>query len=91
MIVSLATAKQYLRVDYDDDDRLIRKFIKTGETLCRDTLRISDDETWEPDQTVKIAVLYTVAYLYEHRENADMSELTRSLRYILSTKRKVAF
>ena len=30
-------------------------------------------------------------YLYEHRENADMDELTRMLRYILATEREVVF
>ena len=29
--------------------------------------------------------------VYEHRENADMDELTRMLRYILATEREVAF
>ena len=39
----------------------------------------------------KVAVLFAVAYLYEHREDADMDELTRMLRYILATEREVAF
>ena len=30
-------------------------------------------------------------YLYEHRENADMDELTRMLRYILATEREGVF
>ena len=38
-----------------------------------------------------LAVLFAVAYLYEHRESADMDELTRMLRYILATEREVAF
>lgn len=87
MLVTLAEAKKYLRVDYDDEDSLIRKFILTGEKLAADTLR----KVVEPTPANKVAVLYAVAYLFEHREDADMDELTKSLRYILMTEREVAF
>ena len=87
MIVSLAEAKKYLRVDYDDEDTLIRKFIHTGETITENTLRKPLTST----QINKVAVLYVVAYLFEHREDADMNELSKSLRYILSTEREAAF
>jgi len=87
MIVSLNEAKKYLRVDYPDEDSLIKKFIRTGETLTEDTLRKKLTAT----PLNKIAVLYVVAYLFEHREDADMNELTKSLRYILSTEREAAF
>ena len=87
MIVTLKEAKNYLRVDHSDDDALIRKFIHTAETLCEGTLR----KPVEPLPVNKVAALFAVAYLYEHRENADMNELTRMLRYILATEREVAF
>ena len=87
MIVTLKEAKNYLRVDHSDDDALIRKFIHTAETLCEGTLR----KPVEPLPVNKVAALFAVAYLYEHRENADMEELTRMLRYILATEREVAF
>ena len=87
MIVTLKEAKKYLRVDFEDDDSIIHKFIKTAETLCEGTLR----KPVEPLPINKVAVLFTVSYLYEHRENADMDELTRMLRYILATEREVVF
>lgn len=90
MIVSLAEAKKYLRVDYTDEDTLIRKFIRTGSELVKDTLRISEED-FEVTATVRVAVLFAVAYFFEHREDADMDELTRSLRYMLSTEREAAF
>ena len=88
MIVTLNEAKKYLRVDYPDEDSLIRKFIKSGETLVLDTLR---KESLEGTNLNRVAVLYVVAYLFEHRENADMNELTKSLRYILSAEREATF
>lgn len=87
MIVSLSEAKKYLRVDYDDEDSLIRKFILTGEALTEGTLR----KPLTDAKINKVAVLYVVAYLFEHREDADMDELTKSLRYILSAEREAAF
>ncbi len=87
MIVSLVEAKKYLRVDYDDEDSLIRKFILAAEKLCEDTLRKKVEKT----PLNKVAVLFVVAYLFEHREEADMNELTKMLRYILSAEREVAF
>lgn len=87
MLVSLKEAKKYLRVDHDDDDTIIRKFIRAAETLCEGTLR----KAVEPVPITRVAVLFAVAYLYEHRESADMDELTRMLRHILATEREVAF
>lgn len=87
MVVSLNEAKKYLRVDYDDEDSLIESFIATGERLSYDTLR--KDTSSSP--ALKIAVLFAVAYLFEHREDSDMDELTRMLRYILMSDREISF
>ena len=56
MIITLNEAKKYLRVDYTDDDTLIRKFIKTGMKLVEDTLR----KELEATPANKTAVLYVV-------------------------------
>ena len=88
MLVSLAEAKKYLRVDYTDEDTLIRKFIRTATILIKETLREEDPEV---TPTLRVACLYVVAYLYENRESADMKQLTRNLRYMLSSERKAVF
>lgn len=40
---------------------------------------------------MKVANLYAVAYLYEHREEADHKELMLSLRDLLFGVREVKF
>lgn len=90
MIVNLDEMKGYLRVDFDDDDALIENFITTGQNLCADIARLSVDEL-RAIPSSKIAVMYAVAYLYEHRENANYKELTLSLRSLLFGIRKEGF
>ncbi|GCB29509.1 phage gp6-like head-tail connector protein [Firmicutes bacterium AM29-6AC] len=90
MIVNLDEMKGYLRVDFDDDDALIENFITTGQNLCADIARLSVDELGAIPSS-KIAVMYAVAYLYEHRENANYKELTLSLRSLLFGIRKEGF
>lgn len=38
--------------------------------------------------TMRVAVLYALAYLYEHREEADHHTLTLTLRYLLFSLRE---
>lgn len=90
MIVNLDEMKGYLRVDFDDGDALIENFITTGQNLCADIARLSVDELGAIPSS-KIAVMYAVAYLYEHRENANYKELTLSLRSLLFGIRKEGF
>ena len=79
MIVTLDEMKDYLRVDFDDDDE-----------LCADISRLSQDEL-ESIPSSKIAVMYAVAYLYEHREDADYHQLAISLRSLLEGVRRSVF
>lgn len=90
MIVSLDEMKQYLRVDFDDDDMFLTDALNSAENLCADVARLSvDDFSKEP--VAKIAVMYAVAYFYEHREDADHHALTLSLRSLLFGIREEGF
>ncbi|HOO80564.1 MAG TPA: head-tail connector protein [Lachnospiraceae bacterium] len=91
MVVALETAKQYLRVDTNDEDNLINSMIGTAEKLCRDILRINEEDVLSTIPEIEIAVLYAIAYLYEHREEADHSKLMDTLRSLLSGDRKELF
>ncbi|MGO5077262.1 head-tail connector protein [Oscillospiraceae bacterium LCP25S3_E3] len=91
MQVTLESAKNYLRVDTSDDDALIKGLITTAETLVRDTSRMSDEELAPFANIVEIAELFTIAYLYEHREEADHKNLTETVKYLLFPIRKEVF
>ena len=109
-VVSLDTAKTYLRVDSSDEDALIGILLKSAEQLVMDVARLSasdwttiqkvmtdDDgnvisihtskmkpvEIIQMRELLRIAILYTVGYLYEHREEGDHHDLTLTLRSLL--------
>ena len=85
MQVTLDSAKNYLRVDSSDDDALISGLITTADTLVRETSRMSDEELAPYKEIVEIAELFTIAYLYEHRDEADHKNLTETVKYLLFT------
>ena len=91
MLVTLTEAKNYLRVDSSDDDEFIQTLILTAEQLVTDVSRLSTDYLVVQGDVVKIAELYAIAYLYEHREEADHKELILKLRNLLFGVRKEVF
>lgn len=91
MIVTLAEAKEYLRVDNHIEDTLIETLIKSAQKLCEDVSRLDTAEFEAAGDVAKIATLFTLGYLYEHREEADHHELTLRLRSLLNGIRKASF
>ena len=94
-LISLEEAKGYLRVDTADEDAMIGILISAAERLCADVARLSD-EKWEAvssdtedasllpiRETMKVAILYALGYLFEHREEADHHDLVLTLRSML--------
>lgn len=91
-MLTLEEAKNYLRVDYADDDTLITGLIATAQKLCMDVARMDDaDQFAAGGENAHTAMLYTVAYLYEHREEADHRALMLTLRALLFGIRKEGF
>ena len=102
-LISLNEAKEYLRVDSADEDAVIRSLLLSAELLARDIGRLTDD-TWsavnvdpgEDDSaelislraSLRIAILYTLGYLFEHREEADHHDLVMTLRSLLFSVRE---
>ncbi|MCW6681312.1 head-tail connector protein [Aerococcaceae bacterium NML160702] len=91
MIVALDEMKGYLRVDSNDDDTLIHSLMDSSEKLCVHIARLREDEVEKHLEELKTAILYAVAYLYEHREEADHRALTLTLRSLLFGIRKERF
>lgn len=91
MAVALEEMKNYLRVDFDDDDALIEGMVRASERICMDVARMDSADEFYAVENAKMAVLYAAAYLYEHREEADHHALALTLRALLSGSRKEAF
>lgn len=91
MIATLEEMKQYLRVDYEDDDTLIRGLMLGTVKICMDVMRTDDVEILEQCENGRIAVMYAVAYFYEHREDADHHALMLTLRALLFGDRQEGF
>ena len=92
MIVTLDEAKEYLRVEYADEDALLGGLLKAAHQICMDVARSTDEADFGADmEQAKAAVMYTVAYLYEHREEADHHELMLTLRSLLFGIRQEGF
>ena len=94
-LITLGEAKGYLRVDTADEDAMIGVLLSAAERLCVDVARLTSEQ-WEAvssdtedasltpiRETMKVAILYALGYLFEHREEADHHELTLTLRSIL--------
>ena len=91
MTVTVEEMKSYLRVDFEDDDSLIENFITASKKQCMDILRTDDEADLDAAQNGTISVMFTVAYLYEHREEADHHAMDLTLRALLFGSRKEGF
>ena len=87
-MVTLQEVKQYLRIDFEDDDTLLLSLISTAKQLVMDVGRMDEERFSENEDVVRTAMLYTVSYLYENRNNADFSKLILTLRAMLFAQRE---
>lgn len=102
-LITLDEAKTYLRVDTDADDALIGSLLLSVGRLCADVARLTEAEWTDVDAApadedgaeiislraaLRVAVYYTLGYLYEHREEADHHGLLLTLRSLLFSIRE---
>lgn len=90
-MITLDRVKEWLKVDQDDYDELTEELLQSASSVCADVLRLDSADDLEPTPLNKIALLLTMAYLFEHREDADLNELKKNLRALLEPDRKAAF
>jgi uncharacterized phage protein (predicted DNA packaging) len=90
VMLTLDEAKKYLRVDSGDEDDIIQQELDAAENLVAAVLR-KDSLEDENSPIVVVAVLYALAYLNEHREEADHHALTITLRNLLFGERDAMF
>ena len=88
MVVSLEEIKLYLRVDGEEEDTLISTFINVSEDLVEGILRYPVSEFEVVPEIVKQAVMYSVANMYEKREDYDSKEVIDIMTNILFSYRK---
>ena len=92
MLVTLEEIKQYLRITFNDEDELLIAFINNAQNICLSIIRIdSIDNVGEDAENLKIAIMYAVAYFYEHREDANHNDLILTLRNLLFNIRQESF
>ena len=84
-MVTLEEAKTYLRVDFSEEDDLIESLLAAAKNLCVDVARVTEDQLEEEtiQETMRVAILYCLGYMYEHRDSANYRDLTLTLRSIL--------
>lgn len=87
-MMTLAEVKNYLRVDHAEDDSLILSLMDTAKKLVKDIGRMDEQAFTVNEETTRQAMLYTISYLYENRNNADYHKLTLTLRSLLFAQRE---
>lgn len=91
MFVTLEEAKGYLRVDSSDEDGFVLGLMETADSLIKTVTRMEETGLCQHEAVIKTAELYVIAYLFEHREEADHKALTETLKYLLFGIRKECF
>ena len=87
-MITLNEAKNYLRIDYEEDDKLICSLLDTAKSLVKDVGRMDEKKLVENEDTTRTAMLFCLGYLYENRSNPDYHALTMSLRSNLFAQRE---
>lgn len=96
-MITLQEAKEFLRVDGDDEENLIASLIVAARELTEDVLRRPLAEIELLPETVRQAMLIVVATLYEERQiskdktGIDISETLDLVRRMLFAYRKERF
>lgn len=87
-MVTLQEVKQYLRIDFEEEDPLLLSLLATAKQQVMSVGRMDEAQLSEHEDAARTAILYAVSYLYENRNTADFSKLNLSLRSLLFAQRE---
>ena len=96
-MITLQEAKDFLRVDGDDEDALISSLIITAKALVEEVIRKKLEEIEETPEPVRQAMLIVVSTLYEERQiskdksGVDIGETLDLVRRMLFAYRRSIF
>lgn len=90
-MITQETVKEWLHLDHDDFDALIDELLGSTLAICVDILRLDSADDLQVTPLIKLAILFAMAYLFEHREDADMDGLKKNMRALLEPDRKAVF
>lgn len=79
--MELSVIKEYLKVDFDDDDRLLEMLLGAARKYIHDAVGYNLDES---DERVKLLLLVLISDWYEHREYMETSntqKISQKVRY----------
>ena len=71
-MLSLSVAKEYLRIDHNEEDGYIFILLLLAKELCENYLR-RDIPTEMPEQ-IRLAQLLVISHFYEHREGTPVPD-----------------
>lgn len=89
-MIGIDIVKTHLRVDFDDEDELIKVYIDaaidSAEAYLDRSLIASEDQRKTPDDlvingSVRAAILLTVGHLYANREQEIIGSITSELKF----------
>ena len=90
-MLTLQEAKEFLRVDGDEEDGLIAGLIITARELVEETLRRKLSEFEDVPESVRQAMLIVVATLYEERQVSKNGKEGVGITDVLDLVRKMLF
>lgn len=92
MIIDLQEAKEWLRVDYDEDDMQIQLLIDTAETYLKDSIddfykKIVHDTDGSFKNKAKLVMLVLITNWYDSRDFTEL-DADEKVRYTITSLMK---
>lgn len=73
-LITLDEVKNYLRIDFSEDDTFLSTLIVAARNYCESYLNrpllsadMTEETTWEIPETIKLAMLILISHWYENR------------------------